>query len=108
MDFVLAHHHRLGAETLDDRAHERADLRAGQHHRHFIFAARFVKGFAHLLDELLELRRRHGELAFLALADDRLRKGLFPGGRQRDEWQVTGRRQVGMAKLTGEARAHVR
>src|SRR4051812_1621405 len=30
VDFVLAHHHRLGTEALDDGAHKGADLRAGQ------------------------------------------------------------------------------
>ena len=55
VDFVLAHHHRLGTEAFDDRAHERTNLRAGQQHRHFVLAAGFVKGFAHLLDELLQL-----------------------------------------------------
>ena len=50
-----------------------------------------VKRLAHLLDELLKLGRRHGELAFLALADDGFGKGLFPGGRQRHQWQIAAR-----------------
>ena len=36
VNFVLAHHHGLRPEALDDRAHEGTDLRAGQQHRHFI------------------------------------------------------------------------
>ena len=38
VDFVLRHHHGLRAEAFDDRAHEGADLRAGQQHRHFVLA----------------------------------------------------------------------
>src|SRR5450631_1885594 len=62
MNFVLAHHHGLGPEALDDRAHKGADLRAGQKDRHFILAAGLVKSLADLLDELLQLRRRHRQL----------------------------------------------
>jgi len=51
MDFVLAHHHRGGAETLDDGADEGTDLRRGEQDRHFILAAGLVKGLPHLLDE---------------------------------------------------------
>ena len=32
---------------------------------------------------------------------------LLPGGRQRDEWQITTRCEIGIAKLARQARAHV-
>ena len=40
VDFVLRHDDGLGAEPLDDRAHERTDLRARQQHRHVARGAR--------------------------------------------------------------------
>jgi hypothetical protein len=49
----------------------------------------------------------HGEVAVLALAHDRLREGLLPGGRQGDDGQVAAGRRVLGADLAGEARAHV-
>src|SRR5580698_5853542 len=70
VDFVLRQDNRLRAKTLDDRTDEGADLRTGKKYGHVASAARFVEAFAHGLDELLELRRRHGELTILALSDN--------------------------------------
>src|SRR5262249_12016925 len=105
VDLGLRHHHGLRPEALDDRANEGADLRARQQHRHFVLLARLVEAVAHRLDEGLELRRRHGELAFLALADDRLREGLLPGRRQSNERKIAGQREIGVAELAREAGA---
>ena len=70
-------------------------------------AAGFVETLAHRLDELLKLRRRHGELAFLALADNGFGEGLLPGGRQRDQRQIAAGRQIGVAELARQAGAHM-
>ena len=56
---------------------------------------------------MLKLRRRHGQLAFFALADNGFGEGLFPGGRQRDQRQIAARRQIGVAELAGQAGAHM-
>jgi hypothetical protein len=107
VDFVLAHHHRLGPEALDDGAHEGRTCGLVSSTGTSFLAPASSKRFAHRLDELLQLRRRHGELAFLALADDGFRKGLFPVGRQRQQRQIAARRQIGVAELAGQAGAHM-
>src|SRR5690606_1149729 len=72
VDLVLREHHRRRAEALDDRAHIRADRGTGQQRRRLAQHGVALEVLAHRGDELLQLRRRHGELALLALAGERL------------------------------------
>src|SRR3954463_14761652 len=57
--------------------------------------------------ESLQLRRRHSELAFLALAGKRFRKGLLPSGRHGDDRQEALRREILMTHLAREPCAYM-
>src|SRR3954454_5218957 len=68
---------------------------------------RVLEAVAHRLHEVGEARGLHGEVALVALADDRLEEGLLPLRREGDDWQVPGGRGVLGTELAGEARPHV-
>src|SRR3712207_1255314 len=107
MDFGLAEHRRLAAEALDDRAHERPRADRGDEDRHPAETRRVLVAVADQVHELAQLRGLHGEVAVVAMADDRLEKSLLPLRREGDDRHVAGWRGVLRADLTGEARAHV-
>jgi hypothetical protein len=56
--------------------------------RRLAFARRLLEFLAHQIDELGELGWLHGEIAVVALADDRFRERLLPSGGERDDRQV--------------------
>src|SRR5437879_3061730 len=87
MDLRLRQHGRLRTEPLDDRADELPYAGRGDENRHFALARGLLETLAHQGDELGQARRLHGEVALLALADDRFGEGLLPAGRQRDQRQ---------------------
>ena len=102
MDFRLRQHARLRAEALDNAAHERPDGGRGHQHRCFAVFRRLLEFFPHQVDEFGEFRRLHGEVAIVALADDRFGKGLLPFGGERDDRQRAGRGHVLGAELARE------
>ena len=102
MDLGLRQHRRLAAEALDDRAHEGPRLHRGDEHRHLADTRGILEPVADRMHELRQPRGLHGEVAVLALADDRFDEGALPGRRQRDDRQVPGRRRILRADLAGE------
>src|SRR3990167_6772461 len=104
MDFVLRHDECLRAEALDDRAYIRANAGTGEQNRHLSGTRGGLETIAHGCDELLENRRLHGELLFLALSDERLHECLFPARRKCDERQGVVSVHMCGAYLTGKAR----
>src|SRR6185369_10978382 len=64
MDLVLRHDHGGGPEAFDNRANEGANAGAGQQHGTLAHDREALEGLAHDLNELLQLSRRHNELAF--------------------------------------------
>src|SRR5512143_4001087 len=99
MDLALAHHRRLAAEALDDRADVGADHRAGQQHRRLAGERRPLERLAHPADELLQARGRQRELPLLALADQGLGEGGLPLGTHGDDRQCAVLAAVGEAEL---------
>ncbi len=107
MDFRLRQHAGLGAEALDDAAHERP--RRGEVTSTGASPSRAASSKRSRTsgDELGQPRRLHGKAPLVALADDRLGERLLPLRRQRDQRQVALRRGVLGADLAGEADPHV-
>src|SRR3546814_9526663 len=71
MDRVLRENHGRRAEALDDGADIGAKLRAGEQRRRLAQHGVALEDLSHRRDELLQLRRRHGELAVFAVPRQR-------------------------------------
>ena len=99
--------YNLGAEALDDAAHERPDAGRGYQHRRFAIARGLLEFLPHQVDELGELGGLHRKASIVTLADDRFGKRLLPTGRQRDQRQVTGVGGVLRADLARQPPAYV-
>src|SRR5690606_33466752 len=69
VDLVLAHHHGLRAEALDDRADMRADRGRGDQYRQFALLGGALESGLDGADELLQAARGHGQMAVFAFAD---------------------------------------
>src|SRR5687768_15921815 len=80
--FVLAHHHGLRAEAFDDGADMRADAGGSDEDGDFAHLGGILKALLDADDELLQARRGHGEVAVIAVADQRLGEIPFPLRRQ--------------------------
>ena len=107
MNLVLAHHHRLRPEALDDRAHMRTDRRRGDQHRQMSGLGGTLEGALHPGDELLQLGRRHGQMPVVAIAMHGLGETALPVMRQRDDRQRAVRTEIGGAQLPGEPATHM-
>jgi hypothetical protein len=102
VNFILAHHHRLGAEAFDDGAAQRADLRAGQKIGTSFLAPASSKASRTCWMNCCSL---DGAMASWRSSPCRrwLRRRPVPSGRQRDQRQISARRQIGVAELAGQA-----
>ena len=89
VDLVLAHHHGLRAEPLDDGADMRANMGRGDEHRQVPhLRGAFIGALNADRLELLEFRWRHGEVAFVAVAMHGLGEIALPVVGQRQDGQT--------------------
>lgn len=82
MHFILAHHHGLRAEPLNDRPNMRANGWRGDQYRNFPLLGGAFKALLNTSNELLQTRRRHGEVAIFAITNHGFSKITFPLRRQ--------------------------